>query len=218
MPPKEPGPHPARPDAPPLDESRMVDGLVAGRSSAISDFLERTHHPVFCLACRLTSDPDLRQDWTHEVLLGVLDDVKRGRFVWRRPGSFWAWFRKRAYYRLLDEYRRHRRRAGREIVPSHDEEDGGGAWEFPGGEDPVAEIERAETLAAVEACIEKLPSLEQQRALGLLLFNDLAYEAIAEVMAAPLNTVKAWIRRGRLALRKCLAGALGLATGGEGDG
>jgi RNA polymerase sigma-70 factor (ECF subfamily) len=194
----------------------MVDGLLAGSSSAISDFLERTHHPVFCLACRLTLDPELRQDWTHEVLLGVLDDVKRGRFVWRRPGSFWAWFRKRAYYRLLDEYRRHRRRSRREIQPGDDGENDG-TWEFPGGEDPVAEIERAETLAAVEACLDKLPNADQQRALGLLLFNDLAYEAIAEIMAAPLNTVRAWIRRGRLALRKCVAGALGLATGGGPD-
>jgi len=215
-------PHPptgASPDGVEWAERRLVDGLVAGSSEAVSEFLSRTHHPLFCMACRLTTDPDLRRDWSHEVLLGILDDVNRGRFVYRRPGSFWAWFRKRAYYRLLNEYSRHRRRLRRE--PSGDIEHTQAAEESSPWATTVSlenEVESVRMRAAVEACLERIPSRDQQRALALLLFEDLAYQEIAQVLATPLNTIKAWVRRGRLALRICLSAALGLETPGRSGG
>ncbi len=190
-------------------ERELVAGLLSGQAEARSTFLQRTHHPVYCMACRLTHDRDQRHDWSQQVLLGVLGDVEHGRFTYTRPGSFWAWFRKRAYYRLLDEYRRSRLRRERE---------GGGASGeqppdlegFSAGGDPLDELERCEILAALEACMGKLPSVHQRSALEMLLFRQMDYLSIAEDLGAPLNTVKAWIRRGRLAVRKCLVRALGL--------
>lgn len=191
------------------EEKQLVDGLLAGESRAISDFLDRTHHPVFCMACRLTGDPDLRRDWAHTTILGVLEDLKRGRFVYRRPGSFWAWFRKRAHFRLLDQYRLQQRIARREVAA---EGDGGDlVADAPGhAVDPADAMERIELLGALEECLGRLANLQQRRALALLLLEDMPYQDIAEAMAAPLNTVRAWIRRGRLDLRRCLAQALGL--------
>jgi len=186
-----------------------VSGLSDGDPEAVSDFLTRTHHPVYCIACRLTRDPEHRRDWCHQVLLGILDDLKRGRFVYTRPGSFWAWFRKRAYYRLLDEYRRQRHLSDREVGDSNDPT-GRGIETLHPGEDPSVELERAEVLTAIELCINKLPNPQQRQALGMLLFQQMDYQAIADRMSAPLNTVKAWIRRARLAVRKCLIQALAL--------
>jgi hypothetical protein len=71
-----------------LEERELVDGLLAGEPRAVSDFLERTHHPVFCMACRLTGDSDLRRDWAHTTLLGILEDLKRGRFVRSPRGGY----------------------------------------------------------------------------------------------------------------------------------
>ena len=79
-----------------------------------------------------------------------------------------------------------------------------------GPEDPELEMERTETRAALESCLEKLSNQNQRKSLQLLLFEELAYEAIAGRMDAPLNTVRAWIRRGRLSIRKCLLVTLGL--------
>ena len=176
----------------------------------------RTHDPVFRMAGRLTRDLDLRRDWTHEVLLGILTDLERGRFELRRPGGFWAWFRKRAYYRLLNEYSRHRRRALREVTSGG--EDDSHYTELASSQDLAEEIERAEFLTAIESCLEKLPSSDQRRSLALLLFDDLPYEGIAEAMGAQLNTVKSWIRRGRLTLRQCVAAAMGWIEGGADAG
>jgi RNA polymerase sigma-70 factor (ECF subfamily) len=191
-------------------EKDLVDGLLAGDRAAISDFLDRTHHPVFCMACRFTRDPELRRDWAHATLLGVLEDLKLGRFVYRRPGSFWAWFRKRAHFRLLDQYRSHQRTAGREVATGQDEGEDRGLPGATGPIDPAEAMDGVELLSAIEACLGRLPNAQQRRALGLLLLEDLTYQDIADALAAPLNTVRAWIRRGRLDLRRCLAQALGL--------
>ena len=193
------------------DEKRLVDGLLAGSAAARSELLERTHHPVYCMACRLTRDPELRRDWCHSALLGIVDDLERGGFVYRRPGGFWAWFRKRVHYRLLDEYRRSRRLSARESAVEELE-----TLPFASepGDDPAARMQRVEFLGAVESCLAKLASGEQRRAVRLLVLEDLGYQDIADAMAAPLNTVRAWIRRGRLALRRCLAVTLGLEPAG----
>jgi RNA polymerase sigma-70 factor (ECF subfamily) len=204
------------------DEQALATGLALGDRSSVARFFERTHHPVYCMAARLTRDPELRRDWTHDVLMGVLEDVQRGRFVWRRPGSFWAWFGRRAWFRLLDCHRRHRRRSARE-QPLDDErrsapDSGLGSAPEPTFDPPIpAQLELVEMTASVESCLEQLPNELHRRALRLLLFDDLPYDAIAEQLDAPLNTVRAWIRRGRMQLRVCVARALGIEIRGEED-
>jgi RNA polymerase sigma-70 factor (ECF subfamily) len=203
----------------PGDERWLVDGLIAGDRHAIASFLERTHHAVYAFAFRLGGDPETRRDWTHEALLGLLEDLRRGRFVYRGPGSFWAWFRKRAYYRVLDERRRGRRRWEREGGGKVDEEGDVDLDAYAGAEDPACEFERVEIRAAIESCLEKLPSADQRRALWLLYAEDRPYQEIAAAMGSSLNTVRSWIRRGRLLLRKCLIIALDIhiASGGALD-
>jgi RNA polymerase sigma-70 factor (ECF subfamily) len=195
------------------DERRLVQGLLANETAAVGEFLERSHHPVYCMACRLTRDVDTRRDWSHDVLLGILDDLSRGRFEYRGPGTFWAWFRKRAYYRLLDSYRATKKTLGRESPQ-------GGTLDLPEfvqgrGLDPAEEMQLTLTRSALEACLERLENRDHRRALDLLLFEDMAYETIAERLDAPLNTVRAWIRRGRLQMRKCLVESLDLLAGRE---
>ncbi len=190
-----------------LEERELVEGLKAGSAQALDDYVMRTHHPLFLMAGRLTSDPDRRQDWCHDVLLGILDDVRGGRFEYRGPGSFWGWFRKRAYYRLIDLERDRRKRERRESVaadPAFDPLE-----TFCGGEDPADEMERTEFLSALEACLSRLANLRHREALARRLLEDQSYEEVARAMSATLNTVRAWIRRGRLLVRSCIAERLG---------
>jgi RNA polymerase sigma-70 factor (ECF subfamily) len=207
---------PARTRDDPGNEERLVAGLIAGDRSAIAEFLERTHHAVYGLAIRVGGDPETRRDWTHEALLGLLEDLRRGRFVYRGPGSFWAWFRKRAYFRVLDERRRCRRRREREGHAATDEDGDIDLDGYAGTEDPLRELERVEIRAAIEACLDKLPSADQRRALWLLYAEARPYQDIADTMASSLNTVRSWIRRGRILLRKCLMVTLDLAAPPDG--
>lgn len=196
----------ARPSEP-WAEAELVKGLASDDASAVHEFLARTHHPVYCMACRLTGDPSVRRDWAHDVLLGILDDLRLGRFAYRGPGSFWAWFKKRAYFRLLDEYRRARRTGARETMMGLDLPDLPEARTETSAE---LELERVEVQAALEKCLGRIPNENQRRALALVVLQSASYEDIASAMDAPLNTVRAWIRRGRLAVRRCLLDSLDL--------
>ncbi len=186
------------------EEKALVDGLCRRDPDSVSDFLERTHRPVFAMACRLTSDADLRQDWAHDVLLSILDEMGRGRFVYRWPGCFWSWFRKRSHFLLLNLCRQQRQR-GQRFVPEELGEEAIEGLALPSNLDPSRLIEGLEARNALEQCMENLPSEDQQRALRLAILDEMAYEEIAEAMSAPLNTVRSWIRRARIAVRKCLS-------------
>lgn len=194
------------------DERELARGLAGQEPAAVEEFLGRAHHAVFALAGRITVNADDRRDWCHDALLGILDDMARGRFIYTRPGSFWAWFRKRVWYRLLDASRRARRHEQRQpLFGSGEAGDGDPLPGMPGqAEDPTRAFEALRLRAAVEACLERLPSREQRQALEIIYFQDGTYEDVALALSSPLNTVKAWIRRGRLALRKCLIVSLRL--------
>jgi RNA polymerase sigma-70 factor, ECF subfamily len=191
----------------PAAEAALVRGLQDGDPEAMALFVERGHRAVFSLACRLSTDPDLRQDWTHSVLLRLIEEMSKGAFVYRRPGGFWAWFRKRAYYLMLNHLSEYRSRGQRELV-----DDSLDSILLPtAGETsicPAEELERAELRRSLEDALAQIENSHQRRALWLLLDQDLSYQEIAESMGAELNTVRSWIRRGRLAMRLFLAARL----------
>lgn len=189
------------------DERELVEGLRAQDPAARAEFFLRAHHATYAYAGRLTQDPDLRRDWTHDALLRLVSDVAGDRFVYRGPGSFWGWFRVRVPYLLLDSLRARRRLEAREDQGRGEE---GEAPDPAGPDDPSLDLERLEILHAIRTCLHSLSHPDQRRALDLLLYDDLTYEQIAEALRRPLNTVRTDIRRGRLALRECLVRRLEL--------
>ncbi|NOT35658.1 MAG: sigma-70 family RNA polymerase sigma factor [Candidatus Eisenbacteria bacterium] len=185
------------------DEARLVTGLSANDAQWVERFVRGAHRAVYAFATRLTPDPDLREEWTHVALLRILEDVREGRFVLRHPGGFWSWFRKRAYFLVLDQLRRARRDAARnEAEPDLDALPDLAPF---GAGDPAREFERVELRADIERCLEGLSNSDHRRALELLLLVDLPYEEVAASLSSPLSTIKTWIRRGRISLRECLA-------------
>jgi len=197
------------PDDPAIERA-LADALIRGESDSRTQFVERCHHAVYTQACRLESDPELRRDWTHDCLLRLLDDLSSGKFTYRHPGSLWAWFRQRAWFLLLESRRTYRRRLGFQVA------DGDTVLDtVPAPHDPERDLTRHEIADAVEHCLDSIASADQRQVLRLLLHQELPYQDIASTVDAPLNTVRAWIRRGRLALRQCVAGRLELEADHE---
>lgn len=193
------------------DERVLAEGLIAGEQAAIDAFLERTHRPVYAMACRLTTDPDLRHDWSHTVLLKILDDLGRGAFVYRRPGSFWSWFQVRSRFLLINQYRGYQQQHARWTAGEIGEEL---MQRLPVASTagPAALVERLEALDALERCLAHLDNEDQRQALRLLLLEDCSYQEVADRLGAPLNTVRSWIRRARISVRRCLLKAFGYST------
>lgn len=185
------------------EEERLAAGLQTRDPACVEEFVRRTHRPVYAMASRLTNDPDLRHDWSQEVLLRILDEMARGRFVYRHPGCFWSWFRTRAHFQLLNllaKQRKQNRRwqtgeAGEERV---DEMPGAGA------DVPLDRLEALEARRVIEECLEELSSDDHRQALSRLLFQEQRYDEIAQQLGATLNTVRSWIRRARIAVRQCV--------------
>ncbi len=189
------------------DEARLVEGLRGRAEWARREFLTRAHDAVYARACRLTVDAGLRRDWTHDCLLRLTEEISDGRYTYRGPGTLWAWFRVRAPFLLLDLLRARRRLEARELPA---EGIAGGLPDPPAGDDPSCDLERRETLVAIEACLASLSNDDQRTALAMLLYRGATYEEVAEALGRPLNTVRTDIRRGRMALRKCLIQRLDL--------
>lgn len=193
------------------DEARLVAGLAANDARWVERFVRGAHRAVYALAVRLTTDPQRREEWTHETFVRLLADVREGRFVLRHPGGFWSWFRTRAYFLTLDQCR-HVQREARRHDPDADLERVPDLGAF-GAADPAREFERVALADDVERCLGAIANADHQRALRLLLLAEMHYDEVAFAMAAPLTTVKSWIRRGRIALRECLGRRWGLVAG-----
>jgi RNA polymerase sigma-70 factor, ECF subfamily len=64
-------------------------------------------------------------------------------------------------------------------------------------------MDAAAEAGALKRCLGLLDD-EQRRCIVLAFVDGLSHSEIAERITAPLGSVKSWIRRGLLALRRCL--------------
>lgn len=171
----------------------------------MSDFLRRTHKPVYAMTARLSLDPDQRHDWCQDILLKIIDEMASGRFVYQRPGCFWAWFQMRANFLLINLYhkeKKHKERwstgeAGAALVEK---------MPLKNDADPLFMLEAAEARRVIEECLDELANQDQRRALSLILLQEQSYQEVSEALNSTLNTVRSWIRRARIAMRQCVAG------------
>ncbi len=76
------------------------------------------------------------------------------------------------------------------------------ADENPG---PQESVDRRQHGQALHQCLKQLEG-DQRRAMRLAYFRGMTHEELAEHMNKPLGTVKSWLRRGLMRLKKCLDG------------
>ena len=52
-------------------------------------------------------------------------------------------------------------------------------------------------------CLEELSDVQRDSIL-LSYYRGLTHDELAEILSSPIGTVKSWIRRGLMALKRCL--------------
>ena len=186
-------PRPA-PDASP-ELAAHVAAARAGDAAAWRPLLTRYQLPLFTYAQELlrheTAALDLVQDTfiaAHRHLGSLRDDARFG-----------SWIFGIAHQKIIQ----HWRRAGREIPL---DADALAATPDDSAPDPRDGLLRTEQAAALLALVDELPP-PQRAVLVLHLIEDFPLEAIAEITAAPLGTVKSRLFHARRALRERLASA-----------
>ena len=70
-------------------------------------------------------------------------------------------------------------------------------------DDMVARLDAVRAGRALRDCIGKLTA-QQRRAILSAYYDGLTYNEVADMLGAPLGTVKSWVRRGLMSLKLCL--------------
>jgi RNA polymerase sigma-70 factor (ECF subfamily) len=156
----------------PASDEALFERFQGGDLSAFDELYARYEGPVFGFVLRFLGERAEAEDVLHETFLGVL----RGR---REQGSFRAWLFQVARHLCLNR-RRSQRREARALKTARDEEAAPPAAQ--------AALERHQAVQALHAAVQGLPELLAE--VYHLRVAGLSYEEMAEVVGAPLGTVK----------------------------
>lgn len=170
------------------EDLRLIERVLReGTPEAFRPIYERYKDRVYNTAYRITGDPGLAQDVTHDVFVLVYERL--GQF--RRRSRFSSWLYRVAVNRATDVARRRalerRLFAGRLDGPSV------GASVSPPGS-PTRRAEQNELAEEVVKAVEEL-SLKLRTVVVLRHFEGLSYQEIAEVIGHSVGTVKSRLSR-----------------------
>jgi RNA polymerase sigma-70 factor (ECF subfamily) len=173
----------------------LVRRAQAGDRAAMGQLIAEQQTYVYSIALSLLRRPEDAADLTQDAFLRLFQVI--GSF--RGETKFTTWLYRLVTNLGLDLLRRRGR--SKEATLGDDE-----TFDVPDLDplvDPAVLADRAETAAKVQAALNDLPTA-YRLALTLYYFQELKYEEIASVLGLPLNTVKAHIRRGKIALAQHL--------------
>ena len=143
------------------------------------------------VALRITGQSALAADAVHDAFLQVWQQAARFDPLRGSPG---AWLMSLVRYRAIDLVRKHGRLTDESANPERVDE----------SPSPLERLLATRDGERLHRCMSVLDE-SQRRTILLAYVEGLSQTEIAARVAAPLGTVKSWMRRGLLALRECLA-------------
>ena len=174
---------------PDADDRRLMLLVAAGDGDALRVIVERHHGRLVGF---LTSQLGA-QAVAEELALEVFVRLHRAAPRWRPEAKLSTFLFHIAHNLMLNEYRRRARKPTSPMESAPERGD-----DTHASNRVVADIQEA-FLQAVEALPE-----EQRTAILLLVQQDLSYEEIGKVMKVSVPSVKTWVHRARLQLRKIM--------------
>lgn len=179
-----------------LTRDELADALGRageGDRAAFRIVYEATSAKLLGVCLRILADRQLAEDVLQDIYLTVWR--KADRFDPARASPI-TWLATIARNRAIDRLRA--TGGDRRTVPVD------AAAHVPDAA-PLAsvQVERDEDAARLNACMDDLDD-RTRRVIRTAFFEGTTYEVLAEREAAPLGTMKSWIRRGLMRLRDCL--------------
>jgi len=183
-----------------LADEDLIPLMARGDARAFEAVYERHSGAAYSLAYRMVGARSVAEDVTQEAFLNLW---RSGAHYDRVRGSVRTWILGIVHHRAIDALRRasvHSRRRS-------DDEAAAERLEAPERvEDDVA---RSEEAAIVRHAMEILPA-DQLKVIELAYFGGFTHVEIAEMLEAPIGTVKGRMRLGLKKMREVLAqGAVG---------
>jgi RNA polymerase sigma-70 factor (ECF subfamily) len=184
-----------RVSSPDTARARLTEALVltgAEDRVAFRTLYQLTAAKLFGICLRICGDRQAAEDVLHEVYLTV----------WRRAGAYEpgraspiTWLATIARNRAIDW---RRAQTNRRTAPIED---------APDLADPAPlaseQLEAMGESARLHGCLQALDD-RQRSAIRTAFFEGVTYAELAERQAVPLGTLKSWVRRGLMSLKRCL--------------
>ena len=181
-----------------LADEELMALVQSGDPRAFELLYDRHGGPAFSLAYRIAGQRGVAEDVTQEAFLSIWRSRERYQAA---RGSVRSWVLGIVHNRAVDGLRRNlvhdRRRAGAE-----------GLEERPSGDVPTdVEAIRREETHRVRSALRTLPR-DQTQVIELAYYGGYTHSEIADLVDAPVGTVKGRMRLGLQKLRHELEGAL----------
>lgn len=175
-----------------FDYEAALAGCARGDRSALRGIYERDARQLMGVALRIVRRRELANEVLHDAFLQI----------WQRAATFdpalgsgRGWIFSVVRHRALNTVRSGSRETLVAESPLDETAD-----DAP---DPMERLARVKEAEALRRCLEQLDA-SRRTSILLAYLDGLTHEQIAAKLATPLGTVKAWIRRGLLALKECL--------------
>lgn len=185
-----------------LADEELIEAAARGVAEAFEVIYDRHAQAAYSLAYRIAGSTEVAEDIVQDAMLSAW----RGASAYdARRGTVRTWLLRIVHNRAIDLLRR---RAVQERLRSSDELDPeAGAGRDPERasaeeqQDPVVETLRRERARAVGQALAALPE-DQRKVVELAYYGGFTHTEIADLLGAPVGTVKG---RMRLALEKLRA-------------
>ncbi|MBW5250070.1 sigma-70 family RNA polymerase sigma factor [Streptomyces poriferorum] len=169
-------------------------GMVArGDQDAFSQVYEAVCGPVLGLVRSVLRDPAQSEEVAQEVLVEVWRTAPRFQAA---RGSAMNWVLTLAHHRAVDRVRSVEATTAREHKAALLDR-------TPAFDDVTEQVETRLEREQVRRCMRTLSEL-QRESVTLAYYRGLTYREVAELLAAPLGTIKTRLRDGLIRLRDCL--------------
>ena len=159
---------------------------------AFQRLYEKISGRMFGLCLKLASQRDLAEEAVQDAFVQIWHHA--GEYHSER-GAPLSWMLTIARYRTLDLMRNRKSRptsGDAHLERVADERDG-----------PLDESLRVAGSAELRGCLDEL-SETQRDSILLSYYRGFTHDELSEALSSPSGTVKSWIRRGLMALKRCL--------------
>lgn len=180
-------------------DSEELRGLIVriaqGDHKALAELYDLTSPTLYSLLLRMLRQPEAAKEALQDCYIRVW---QRAETYSQAKGEPISWLIGNARYRALDLLRANKERR------SHISEEGVLEGMPSTDSGPLDNAESAESLSRLAFCMRGLSAVQRKSVL-LAYYEGYSHSELASAMAAPMGTVKAWLRRGLAKLRSCLS-------------
>jgi RNA polymerase sigma-70 factor (ECF subfamily) len=178
-----------------LADEELMQLVRRADPDAFAVVYERHSGAAYSLAYRMMATPGAAEDVTQEAFLSVW---RSGARYDRHRGSVRSWVLGIVHHRAIDALRRGKVRDRPGV------DDPSAAEQLASPADTALEAGRNDEAAAVRKAMDELPA-EQAQAVVLAYFGGFTHVEIAQMLEAPVGTIKGRLRLGLAKLRDHLA-------------